>query len=441
MKPSCEKISSRLSRPVKEWIYAFTDIYYAGARTLLDIFYTFFLNQALGLPLPLAGTIYATALISRAVAEPIAGMWSDQWETRWGKRKPFFVVGAPFVFLSFILLWYPFDVSLGMKYGIAWSGAILYGVISGAMMAPYAAMGPDLVEDYHGRTHLSTVRQLFQLVAIAVTILIFSHYLTQGQTHVLSYRVWVVCFALLFSLPFVALTLFIPEKKHAFERGPWSTALHKIIWPFKVPAFRWYAALNVSMETILVLMPALFPFYLKFYTGTLHLLPAYAVALSGGAGGTIFVMLTYAKHVCKITWYRWGAIALGVVCAGMAWVTPDKHLFLFPLFVMLGMAVASTSSARLSMLSDLADYTSKLYRAHMQALVYALAKSLSQWGAGACVFLVFQISALKAGGEQSVISGEMAKWLLLTPVALLTVFAWISSFAYRLDQQTMEQQP
>lgn len=438
MKPLFSTTSSSISLAKKEWIYAFTDVYFAGARTLLDIFYTFFLSQVLGLSLPLAGTIYASALISRALAEPIAGICSDQWETRWGKRKPFFVVGAPIVFLSFVLLWYPFDVSMTMKLIIAWSGAILYGVISGSMMAPYAAMGPDLVEDYHGRTHLSNLRHLFQLIAIAVTILLFSHYLTSGQTDHVFYRILVFIFAAFFALPFVALTLFIPEKKHDFVAGPWRLAFKKIIWPFRLPEFRWYIVMNTCMEAILVLMPALFPFYLKFYTHTLHLLPVYAIALSVGAGGTLFLMMTRFKFICKITWYRMGVLALLIVCGGMMIVTPAYHLWLFPLFVFLGMAVASTSSTRLSMLSDLADRASKVNQAHMQASVYALAKSMAQWGAGLSVFIIFQLSALKGAGEAAVISGELAKTLLLWPVFVLTVIAGLSSYAYRLDQSVVD---
>ncbi len=438
MKPLCKKPLFNISVVKKEWIYAFTDIYFAGARTLLDIFYTYFLSQILGLPLALAGTIYASALISRALSEPIAGIFSDQLETRFGKRKPFFVIGAPIVFLSFLLLWYPFDVDMTAKLIIAWSGAILYGLISGSMMAPYAAMGPDLVEDYHGRTHLSNLRQLFQLIAVAATILIFSYYLTHEHTDSILYRIFVVSFACLFTLPFLALTLFIPEKQHDFTKSAWSGVFKKITFPFKVPAFRWYIIMNASMETVLVLMPALFPFYLKFYTQTLSLLPAYAIALSLGAGGVLYAMMTRFKYVCKIKWYRWGSIALGVVCVGMMMITPQMHLALFPLFVILGMAVATTSSARLSMLSDLADYTSQTYHTHMQALVYALAKSMAQWSAGACVFVIFQVSSLGGAADTVSVSGELAKWLLLAPVAILTLIAWLTSFAYPLNQAAID---
>lgn len=167
-------MTRKVSQSKKEIIFGSADIYFAGARALFDTFYVFFVSQMLGMPLAKAGVIYSLGLIMRALAEPLSGMISDHIETPWGKRKPFFVIGAPLVFLSFLTLWFPYELSPDPLFYVGLLSALSYGLISGAMMTPYAAMAPDIVKDYHGRTRLSNIRHLFQLIILTITIITFS---------------------------------------------------------------------------------------------------------------------------------------------------------------------------------------------------------------------------------------------------------------------------
>ncbi len=378
--------------------------------------------------------IYGIGLIMRAIAEPMAGIVSDHMETRWGKRKPFFVIGAPLVLLTFLALWYPYTLAPNALFYVCLASALSYGLVSGAMMTPYAAMAPDIVTDYHGRTRLSNIRHLFQLIILTITIVTFSYYFS-GEHEVLppSY-VWVVLgFAILFSFPFTLLSLFIEEKAHQTLPERWPDLFKRLLIPFKLKDFNVYIVMNACIDTVLILLPALFPFYLKFYLHSFDRLPYYAVSLGGGAFLAIFILMKFGKTWCKINIFR-GAVALAIgIMLTLAWLPPGDEMIANGLFFLLGFVVAGTSSARLSMLTDLAEVVSQTYQTSCQATCFAMAKAVAQTMAGCLMLFIFQFAHLEKEGAQ--IDGVFVKKLLVYPCLILLTVALLAAFAYTLNEK------
>ncbi len=59
------------------------------------------------LPPEQVGFALALGRLTNAVAEPLVASWSDRFTSRWGRRRPFVVVGAPLLALAFVLVWNP----------------------------------------------------------------------------------------------------------------------------------------------------------------------------------------------------------------------------------------------------------------------------------------------------------------------------------------------
>lgn len=390
----------------------------------------------LGMPLATAGMIYSLALMMRAIAEPLAGIVSDQMETRWGKRKPFFVVGAPLVLLSFLALWYPYSLNPQALFAVSLISALAYGLISGTMMTPYAAMAPDIVTDYHGRTRLSNIRHLFQLIILTVTIVTFSYYFSGEPEALPSSYVWVVLgFAILFSFPFTLLSLFIEEKHHEHSTAPWPEVFKRLLIPFKLKDFRVYSIMNASIEVVLILLPALFPFYLKFYLHSFEKLPYYALSLGCGAFLAVFILMKFGKRWCKINIFRGSVVlAIGIMLA-LAWLKPGNQLMANSLFFLLGFVVAGTSSARLSMLTDLAEVVSKTYYTACQGTCFAMAKAVAQSLAGCIMLIIFQLTDLREEGANIPVDGAFVKNLMIIPCLIFLATALLATVWYSLNEK------
>ncbi|KPM47280.1 MFS transporter [Jiulongibacter sediminis] len=75
------------------------------------------------------------------LVQPIIGALSDKtWSPRWGRRKPFFLIGA--LMCSFALLVYPFSSSLWMAAGLLW----ILDAGNNTAMEPYRAFIADTLD-------------------------------------------------------------------------------------------------------------------------------------------------------------------------------------------------------------------------------------------------------------------------------------------------------
>jgi len=102
-------------------------------QTAINPLYTFLHANPEDLPLlNLAGPM--TGLL----IQPIIGALSDKtWSPRWGRRKPFFLIGA--VFCSLCLFLFPFSRALWMAVGLLW----ILDAANNTAMEPYRAFIAD----------------------------------------------------------------------------------------------------------------------------------------------------------------------------------------------------------------------------------------------------------------------------------------------------------
>lgn len=119
-----------------------------------------------------ATLIAAILFLSRLIdllADPLVGFLSDRTHTKWGRRKPFMIVSAPLVAISFVLLFrpplhYPSDVN-------AWYAGIMLTVVFtlfAGFAAPYLGLLPEVARGTRERVRLAMVQGIFNLLGIAV---------------------------------------------------------------------------------------------------------------------------------------------------------------------------------------------------------------------------------------------------------------------------------
>ena len=106
-------------------------------QTAINPLYTFLHAKPEDLPfLNLAGPM--TGLL----IQPLIGAMSDRtWHPRWGRRKPYFLVGA--IFCSLCLFAFPFSKSLWMAAGLLW----ILDAANNTAMEPYRAFIADKLPD------------------------------------------------------------------------------------------------------------------------------------------------------------------------------------------------------------------------------------------------------------------------------------------------------
>ncbi|MHA1215032.1 MAG: MFS transporter [Candidatus Hodarchaeales archaeon] len=123
----------------------------------------------------LLGTALAVGWWVQALMNPVSGWLSDKLvSTRFGRRKPWLIVGAPIMALSFIAIFLIPSPATDLYFPIVWLSifnAIFNGAFAATVVA-YLAMIPAIAPTPEYRTRLSGYRTGFYLVGYILGALI-----------------------------------------------------------------------------------------------------------------------------------------------------------------------------------------------------------------------------------------------------------------------------
>lgn len=112
--------------------------------------------------------IGAILMIARgwdAITNPLMGTISDGTRTRWGRRRPYLVLGGALTALTYPLVWLV-PSSWGDQAKLTYvliTMLVLYTAYA-ICSVPYLALGYELSSDYHERTRIQSWRSYFQIV-------------------------------------------------------------------------------------------------------------------------------------------------------------------------------------------------------------------------------------------------------------------------------------
>jgi len=123
------------------------------------------LNLGLGMDPVLVGIIGFVPRIFDAISDPMMGYISDNTRTRWGRRRPYILIGAILAGIIFALMWQlPPGHSESFYFWVFMTASIFFFLAYTVYATPFVAFGYEMTPDYHERTRLhafaNTVGQL-----------------------------------------------------------------------------------------------------------------------------------------------------------------------------------------------------------------------------------------------------------------------------------------
>ncbi|MEM7384107.1 MAG: MFS transporter [Verrucomicrobiota bacterium] len=112
----------------------------------------------LGMDPLLVGVIGLWPRVFDALSDPMVGYWSDHTRTRWGRRRPFILVGALLAGILFAAMWQmPEGSSQRFYFWFFLVLSVLYILTYTLYATPFVALGYEMTPDYHERTRLHAV--------------------------------------------------------------------------------------------------------------------------------------------------------------------------------------------------------------------------------------------------------------------------------------------
>ena len=118
------------------------------------------LVQDLGFPGWMWGVIYFFPRLFDSFTDPIMGYISDNTKSRWGRRRPYVILGGIITGTAFIIMWQLYKgagVDYNFTYFMIWSFIFYLGIT--IFSVPYVAMGYEMSNDFHERTNIMATAQ------------------------------------------------------------------------------------------------------------------------------------------------------------------------------------------------------------------------------------------------------------------------------------------
>jgi GPH family glycoside/pentoside/hexuronide:cation symporter len=253
-------------------------------KTYAAIFYV----DQLGLTTTQFALILTIYTFIDALDNPIYGFLSDRTRSRWGRRRPWLVIGTILLVLFFIGFYSPpAGMAANMLFGYCMFFYIMTGTLDSVINANYGALFPELFRGDTQRAATNALRQAFQLVAMIISIA-----LTPMVTSAIGYQMTSIIYGLLGGAVILYMT-FTSREVSVDENEP-KPQLWDSIKSLLVNRKFWIAGFtgafySAAMSLVLVSMP----FYVK-----------YTLAIPESQATFLFAAVLLIAIGCVAVWAR-----------------------------------------------------------------------------------------------------------------------------------------
>lgn len=181
--------------------YGMGDFYGGGALYILSTLYLVFLTTIVGLSPEAAGSILLLGKVWAAVANPLVGYLSDRTQSRWGRRRSWFLWGLlPIFSLLFVPLKFASESATWCWHLFAY---LAFDTLFTMVKVPYNSILAEMTDDYKERSQATGVRMLFSqgstVIGAALPLTLIAWAGGGGR----GYALMGLFFGLLFSLPWL----------------------------------------------------------------------------------------------------------------------------------------------------------------------------------------------------------------------------------------------
>lgn len=392
----------------------------------------FYASREIGLRLVVTGLVFSLMRILDVVIDPVMGYWSDRWRTRFGRRRPMILVGAPILAAGIWMVFVP-GGPVSVFYLCFWLFVMYLGW--SMTVIPHLSWGAELSPDYHERSRIYGWVQVATLAGF-VGVLIVPAVLEHGKAGQALQVMSMAIFAIVLLIPSVALCLgLVPEPEVRLKTH--APLLRTLRFLLKDPAIRRVMLVDLIESTNQGARGAMFFFFARLaldqprWAGTLLLV--YFVS------GIVFVPAWIAlsrrigKHRALTFCYVYG-----IATSPLLLLIPPGNLGMaVAVLVMTGVNYGAPAFLLRSMMADIADADTAEHGAERAGLMYSFLSLTSKFGIGWAVGITFPILALMGFDPQHVNSPEAIEQMRLFYIGLPVLLAVVSlalMLGYPLDE-------
>ena len=145
-----------------------------GSRIVTNTYFAVFLYGVVGMQPWVVGLMFLFVRLFDGITDVLMGMVIDRTRTRWGSCRPFFVLQAPLIFVTTILMW----SSWGITHPVAqffyfFAALFLFDSAGSVAWVSYESYLPKITNTYDERRKHVNARMIYSGISLVVMIYIF----------------------------------------------------------------------------------------------------------------------------------------------------------------------------------------------------------------------------------------------------------------------------
>lgn len=395
-----------------------------------------FYSHDMGLSLSVVGTVFMLARFWDVFTDPVLGMVSDRFPSRWGRRRHWIVLSAPILIGSAYMLFMP-SPPVTWMYLAGWMFILYIGWT--LITISHMSWGAELSEDYDERSTIQGMREfllifgMFTVLALPAIIEQVSDAAAAGPAKIAAMG-WFIIVLLPITIGLaVWLTPEFPSKAH--QQIPWKRA-----WAI--------IAKNRLLQRVLVadllvnIAPAITGSLYIFFASYVMELPksasllllVYFIAGFVGIPGWIRLSHMAGKHKTLAIAMVYGAVTLPLV----VFFPRGEFWWLFIGNSLYGVAYGAGSFLLRSIMADVIDTDYLETGQRRTGLYYSLLSMTAKVGAALAVGITYPLLDLiefTPGGENTPETLNLFMAMYVTLPAIVMLAAAIVMWRFPLDRK------
>lgn len=230
-----------------------------------------FYFAAVRLPIQYIMTAFILWTVWNAINDPLIGYLSDRTNTRFGRRKPFIMIGLIPILIIEIILWLP-PVPVGDNYLITFLYLLImlfcYDTFYTMVSLPYDSLFPELYTSIEERADVNSIRQVLSIIGLIAAFLIPGIFI--GNQDVMDgYLMNGIVTTII-----ILISLLISLKWGVLERPEFTQDHHQefnffqgLKYTFRLKSFVLYTIMFFLYEYTLLVLSSTVPLYAKWVLG------------------------------------------------------------------------------------------------------------------------------------------------------------------------------
>ncbi len=338
-----------------------------GGQILRDtpaLILPFYMATVVGLDARLGGLVILIAKVWAVIADPLAGLFSDKSETRWGRRRPFILAGGVLAALCFMLLFFvPPTNSQNVLFLYLTAVYVVLNTGYSLFSVPYLTMASEMSENPDERTTIMSFRNAFLgvgLIVVALTLPILFWLQESGASAREAYERMGLLVGLIIAMSTLSVffgTARAPAKAGTAAMVPLSEQL-RIAWANKPFVVLIAANIVQYISAGIGYAGGLFFFSLTMDLGqeALNVVTVWLIIISVASMAAMPLLVWAAARLGKMTVYKWCLVLYAISIQFYFTADKDSLWIVWLIAIAIGLFNGGFILMSFSVLTDVINY-------------------------------------------------------------------------------------